>query len=225
MPEYRQIAAAGNQAGSNALRVVFETSPHSDIPHLTAWDNENMNSTVIESLAGTPQNGNKSMVAAKSTSDGHGAAGAGWATDLAQTVGGAETNRLKGTTAYVLLGTTAPVAPFPVHRTFQIAQACCSDSQVGSVGYAPVLAVKVFYTGAPPTVNFDYNQGTDGAPSWTRMTSSPKGTAMPLGVNNTVHATGPDTVAGTGSNNGVLDAVTKPGSGEKWAEEYWVRSL
>lgn len=225
MPEYRQIAAAGNQAGSNALRAVFETADHSDIPQLTAWDNENMNSTLIECLAGTAANGNKSMLAAKSTSDGHGAAGAAWATGLAQTAGGAEANRLKGSTAFVLLGTTPPVSPFPVHRTFQFAQAACADSQVGSIGYQPAVAVKVFYTGAPPTVNFDYNQGTNGAPSWVRMTSSPKTTAMPLGVNNTVHATGPDTTGGVGTNDGILDPVTKPGSGEKWAEEYWVRSL
>lgn len=224
MPEYRQIAAAGNQAGSNALRLRFAGADQSDVPQLTAWDNEQMTTTAIECLVGTAANGNKSMLAARSTSDGHAAAGAGWATGLAQTPGGAAANRLKGAESFVLLGTTPPVAPFPVHRTAQYAQACAADSAVGSIGYQPALAVKMFYTGAPPSVAFEYNEGTDGVPAWVEMTSSAKGTPMAIGVKNTIHATGPDTVGGT-ANDGVLDPVTKPGAGEKWAEEYWVRTL
>ncbi len=224
MPEYKQIAAAGNQAGANALRAKFEVADHSDVPQFTAWDTEQMNSTTIECLVGTAANGAKSMIAAKSTDDGNAAAGAAWATGLAQTAGGAVTNRLKGNASFVLLGTTPPVAPFPKYRTVQYAAACAADSAVGAIGYQPVLAVKVFYTGAPPTVGFEYNEGTEGAPVWVAMTSAPKGTPMALAVKNTVHATGPDTIGGA-ANDGVLDAVTKPGSGEKFAEEYWVRTL
>ncbi len=224
MPEYRQIAAAGNIAGSNALRCKFSGADQSDIPQFTAWDDEQLNTTSAECLAGTAANGNKSFLAAKSTNDGNGAAGAAWATGLAQTPGGAVANRLKGTAAFVLLGTTAPVAPFPVYRTMQFAFGCAADSSPGSVGYQPSLSAKVFYTGAPPTVDFEYNDGSDGSPNWVAMTSSPKGTPLPLGIKNAVHATGPDTVGGT-SDDGVLDPITKPGSGEKFAEEYWVRTL
>jgi hypothetical protein len=39
---------------------------------------------------------------------------------------------------------------------------------------------------------------------------------MAMGVKNTIHATGPGTTTLS------LDPVTKPGSGEKWAEEQWV---
>lgn len=223
--EYVQVQPAGNQDAINAFRAVFEGADQSDIPQLTAWDDHNMTTTVIESLAGTPANSNKSMVLAVSTNDGNGSPGVGWATALAQTEGGAVANRLKGSSSFVLLGTTPPTSPFPKHRTFNYAMAACADSQVGSVGYQPVLAAKVFYTGAAPTVNFDYNDNTEGSPNWVRMTSSAKGVAMPMGIGNTIHATGPDTDGGVGSNDGVLDAVTKPGAGEKFAEEYWVRTL
>lgn len=224
MAEYTQIPAAGNQAAINVMRMVFETADHSDIPQLSAWDDETMTTVASECLAGTTANGLKSLVMAASTNDGNGATGATWATALPQTAGGAVANRLRGNYSFVLLGTAVPVGPFPVYRTWQYAAAVASDSQVGVIGYQPVIACKVFYTGAPPTVHFDYNQGTSGSPSWVRMTSAPKGTAMPMGVANTLHATGPDTVGGT-SNDGALDPVTKPGTGERIAPEFWVRSL
>lgn len=224
MPEYVQVQEAGNKAAANAFRVVFETADHSDIPQLTAWDNENMNTTSIECLAGTPGNGNESMVMAVSTNDGNAAPAEGWATGLVSQSGGAVANRLRGRESFVLLGTTPPMAPFPVHRTFQYAMACAADSHVGSIGYRPAIACKVFYTGAPPVVNFDFNAGTEEDPDWQRMTSQAKGSAMAIGVGNTIHATGPDTVGGD-NNDGVLDPVTKPGAGEKVAEGYWVRTL
>jgi hypothetical protein len=224
MAEYKQIAAAGNIAGSNAFRCVFTVADHSDIPQLTAWDDEDLAATTAECLVGTAANGNKSFLAAKSTSDGHGAAGSTWATGLAQTPGAAEANRLKGIVSYVPLGTTAPVAPFPKNRTFQFAFGCAADSAPGSVGYQPAVAVKCFYTGAPPTVNFEYNEGSDGAPSWVAFLASDKGVPLPVGIKTAILATGPDTAGGT-SDDGVLDPITKPGSGEKFAEEYWIRTL
>ena len=224
MPEYKQVVVAGNIVGANAFRAVFNVADHSDLPQLTAWDNEQMTTTAIECLAGTVLNLGKSMVCARSTNDGNAAAVLGWATALAQSAGGAVANRLRGAQSYVLLGTTPPVAPYPVHRTFQFAFAVEADSTPGSIGYQPAIAVKVFYTGAVPTVNFAYNEGTDGVPVWVAMTSAVKGTAMALAIRNAIHATGPDTVGGA-ADNGVLDPVTKPGSGEAFATEYWVRTL
>lgn len=222
MPEYAQIQAAGNQDTQNAFRAVFTGADQSDVPQLQAWNDHNLNTATQECLIGTPANGSKSFVAAKSTHAG--AAGAAWATGLAQTAGGATANRLKGNESFVVLGAAPPIAPFPVNRPFNMAMLIPSDATPGSLGMQPRLAVKMFYAGAAPTCAFEYNAGTEGSPNWQPLTSSPKGTDMPIGVGNTVHATGPDTVGGT-ANDGVLDPVTRPGSGEKAAEEYWVRTL
>jgi hypothetical protein len=225
MAEYTQVVVAGNIAGTNAFRAVFGGADQSDVPQLQAWDDENVSTTAIQALTGTTENGDESFLCAASTNDGNGDPGVGWATALAGAGGGAAVNRLRGSEDFVLLGTTAPVGPFPIYRTFQFAFGLASDSPTGKVGHEPYLSVKVFYTGAPPTVSFDHNSGTEGAPVWDPMTSQPAGTPNPVDVGTTIHATGPGTVGGVGSNNGVLDPVTKPGSGEKFAEEYWVRSL
>jgi hypothetical protein len=225
MAEYVQVVAAGNQAGVNGFRVAFGGADQSDVPQLQAWDNELGTTTAIQALVGTTENGDESFVCAASTNDGNGDPGAAWATGLASAAGGAAVNRLRGTESMVLLGTTAPVSPFPVYRTLQWAMGLASDSPTGKVGHEPYISVKVFYTGAAPTVDIEYNSGTEGAPVWSPMTSQPGGTPNPVDVATTIHATGPGTVGGVGSNNGVLDPVTKPGSGEKFAEEYWVRSL
>jgi hypothetical protein len=225
MPEYEQVVVAGNQAGVNAFRAAFDTADQSDLPQLQAWDDEQVNAATIEALAGTTENGDKSFLCAASTDDGNADPGAAWATGLAQTAGSAVVNRLKGNDAFVTLGTTIPTSPFPKYRRFQFAFAVTSDAQVGTVGHQPYLAIKVFYTGAAPTVDVEYNAGTEGAPNWKPMVLTLAGVSNPIGVGTTIHATGPATTGGVGSNNGVLDAVTKPGSGEKFAEEYWVRSL
>lgn len=225
MPEYEQVEVAGNQAGINAFRCVFDGADQSDIPQLQAWDDEQVNAATIEALAGTAENSDRSFLCAASTDDGNGDPGAAWATGLAPVAGAAAVNRLKGNENYVALGTTVPVAPFPKYRKFQFAFAVTSDAQVGTVGHQPYMSVKVFYTGAPPTVGVEYNAGTEGAPNWKPMVLTQAGTANPITVGTCIHATGPGTTGGVGSNNGVLDPVTKPGSGEKFAEEYWVRSL
>jgi hypothetical protein len=50
------------------------------------------------------------------------------------------------------------------------------------------------------------------------MTKEVKGTPMAIGVKNTIHATGPATTTTA------LDPVTKPGSGEGFADEQWVQT-
>lgn len=223
MSEYVQISGAGNQNTQNVLRVVFSGADQSDIPQLQAWADFNLNTTNIEALQGTPVNGERSMLVAKSTHAGP--SGVDWPVGLAQTPGGAVANRLRGNDAFVLLGTSAPVAPFPVARTFNMALLVPADASPGGVGFQPVVAVKVFYAGAPPTIEFECNEGSDGSPVWRPLTSSPQGVNMPIAANNGLLFTGPNTVPGTGSNNGSIDPITKPGSGEKVAEEVWVRSL
>lgn len=215
MPTYEQVLNAGNIDGQNVFRVRFATNPCSDIPQLQAWDDFNANSVIGEQLAGTPGNGNKPLVAAKHTTGGP--SGAAWVPASA-TPGGATTNRLKGGESFCLLGATPPAAN--EDRTFQLALGCAADSAQGTSGHLPILLVKTFYAGAPPDVSFWYNNasggGTEVTPAWVQMTSEDQGVSMPIGVKNTIHATGPATTTSA------LDPVTKPGSGEKWAEEQWI---
>jgi hypothetical protein len=215
MPTYEQVANAGNLAGQNVYRVVFGGAACSDVPQLQAWDDYQMTTTVSESLAGTSVNALKSLVAAAHTSAV--ATAGGWATGLAVTAGGAETNRLKGNASFCLLGSTAPA--LDEARRFQLAFGCASDSVPGASGHQPVLGLKTFYAGAAPVPVFAYNSGTEGTPVWVAMTAGVKGTPMAMGVKNTIHATGPGTTTSS------LDPVTKPGSGEKWAEESWIMTV
>lgn len=211
MPTYEQVTGAGNVEAQNVYRLLFASAPCSDVPQLQAWDDHQMASTASESLAGTVANGHVSLVAAADTSDGPVADG--WV-PASPAAGGALANRLRGTESFCLLGATAPGADEA--RTFQLAFGVAADSVPGAAGHQPVIAVKIFYAGAPPVPVFAYNVGSDGVPSWEAMSSSPKGTAMAMGVKNTIHATGP------ASTTLALDPVTKPGSGEKWAEGQWV---
>jgi hypothetical protein len=213
MPTYERVANAGDVAGQNVYKVRFAGAPCSDVPQLQAWDDHLMTTTLVESLAGTVANGNKSLVAAASTSAG--ATGVNWVPGTAAP-GGALTNRLRGNDSFCFLGSTAPAAD--EERRFQLAFGCASDSVPGASGHQPVLGVKVFYAGAPPTPQFSYNAGTEGVPVWTAMTSGVKGTAMAMGVRNTIHATG---VSGASPSTSIAPVI-KLGSGEKWAEEQWV---
>jgi hypothetical protein len=211
MPVYEQVANAGNVAGQNVYRVRFGGSPCSDVPQLQAWDDYQMSATASESLAGTAGNGFRSLVAAAHTTGGP--VPEPWV-PAAATPGGDVVNRLRGTDSFCLLGASAPAAD--ESRTFQLAFGVAQDSAPGTAGHQPVIAVKVFYAGAPPVVGFDYNVGTDMSPTWEAMTSGVKGVPMAMGVRNTIHATGPGTTTTS------LDPVTKPGAGEKWAEGQWV---
>ena len=214
MPTYERVANAGDVAGQNVYKVRFAGAPCSDVPQIQAWDDHTMSTVVSESLAGTSGidgNGGKSLVAAAHTT------GTPTITPwvpASAVAGGALANRLRGNDSFCLLGATAPATD--EERKFQLAFGCASNSVPGASGHQPVLGVKVFYAGAPPTPQFSYNAGTEGVPVWTAMTSGVKGSAMAMGVRNTIHATGP------GSTPLSLDPVTKPGSGEKWAEEQWV---
>lgn len=216
MSTHVRVPGAGNQNRQFAFRCAFSGADQSDIPQLQAWDDFTCATTVSESLTGTPGNSSKSMIAVKSTHTGP--AGVNWATGLAQTPGGAVTNRLKGTAAFVLLGADAPVAPYPAHRNFQLAVMVPDDASPGSAGMQPVLAVKMFYAGAAPDVTFEYNTGDDVTPVWAALTSSPKGTPMAISVANGILPTGVGSVSGT------MNPIVRPGSGEKAAEEYWIRT-
>lgn len=241
MPVYEQVVddtllgpgAAGNVDGKHVYKIVFGTNGCSDMPQLQAWDDYHCNSTTIESLAGTTLNGGKSQIGAAHTTNIN--TGGPWLPTTASAGGGVmqdpnavgtshRANRLRGAESYLLLGDVGDDPPLAdTARLFQLAFAAHSDNVVGSAGHMPVLAVKTFYAGAAPVVGFHYNNAADDTLTgvgavWIAMTSADKGSSMAVGVKNTIHATGPDTTVSS------LDPVTKPGSGEKCAEEQWIQT-
>lgn len=240
MPTYEQVVvaggggAAGNLDGRNVYKIVFGTNPCSDLPQLQAWDDYNMNTVAIETLAGTVNNGEKPQVAAAHTTNIK--TGGAWVPATASAGGGEmqdpnavgtphRANRLRGSESYLLLGDAGDSAPAAdEERFFQLAFGAHDDSSSGVAGHQPVLAVKTFYAGAPPDVSFWYNRGQDDLAAtqvnadWVQMTSEAKGAAMAQGIRNTILATGP------GTTTVALDPVTKPGSGEKFAEQQWIQT-
>lgn len=237
MPTYEQVVsggagAAGDVDGRNVYKVRFATNPCSDQPQLQAWDDYNMNTTTMESLVGTSNNGLEPLVAAAHTTNIRtggawvpaGAAAGEGAMQDPNTVGTAHrANRLRGNDSWLgLYDAGDPVPAADEERYFQYAMGAADDSATGTAGHVPVLGVKAFYSGAPPVIVFFYNRGEDDLAGtevnadWIQMTSEEKGVAMSQGIQNTIHATGPGTTVSA------LDPVTKPGSGEKWAEEQWI---
>lgn len=214
MATYAQIFLAGNIAGQNVFSIRL-SSDGSDVPRVTAWDDYNMNTTAKESLAGTAGNGNVSSVCVSETVSGP--TMDGWATGLAMTPGGASQNRVKGNYSWVNLGTTPPIAD--ERRTFQMAVEVAHDFTPGTSGHDIVLGFMVFYTTpTPPTVIFEVNtNNSEGSPTWTQVNLQSKGNAALPPLPNTVYATGPDSTVSS------LDPVTKPETGVKFAEEYWIQ--
>ena len=240
MPTFEQVVipggggGAGDADGRNVYKVRFGTNASSDQPQLQAWDDENMNSVAGETLQGTANNGNIPQLAAAHTTNirtggawvpASASAGEGVMQDP-NTVGTSHrVNRLRGAESYLSLYDVGDGAPgVDEERYFQFAALVHDDSASGTAGHLPVLAVKTFYAGAPPVVDFYYNRGEDDLAAtevnadWIQMTSEAKGTPMAIGVLNTIHHAGP------GTTTLALDAVTKPGSGEKAAEEQWIQT-
>lgn len=238
MPTYEQVVDplgagdAGDLNGRNVYKIRFDTEPCSDQPQLQAWDDFNMNTTVSESLVGTANNGGESLMAAAHTTNirtggawapASGNAGDGLMQDPNAVGTTHRANRLRGGEQFLSLGDVGDANPVAgEERFFQLAFGVSDDSTPGTSGHLPVLGVKTFYAGAAPDVLWFYNRGEDDLfasevnSDWIAMTSEAKGTSMPIGVQNTIHATGPATTTTA------LDPVTKPGSGEKWAEEQWI---
>lgn len=214
---------AANVDSRNVFKARFTTNPCSDVPHLQAWDDFNLNSTLQQILAGFTANGNQSLVAAISTDAA--SSGADWAKlnqAGAQVAGGALMNRLRGEESFVVLGVAAPIVN--EERRFNLIMGCHQDSAIGVSGNTPAFAIKTFYAGAPPGVEFYYNSGNDdlgaGAGAvWNLMTSADKGVSMAIGVNNAIYAAD----ASGASPATALSPVTKPGVDEKFAPEHWVQ--
>lgn len=159
-----------NSTARNVFGVLFSQALSSLIKY-EAYDNDQTfpavdtvtttNNTV---LAGTAGNSNKSMVCLVDTTNA--APVSAWKPASA-TAGEANPNRLKGTTSYVeqdgsVLGSGG-------RATYNMVIEIPSDTQTSdSMGFD--LLVRYTYTGTAPTVTFQFNEGTEGTPSWTSLT-------------------------------------------------------
>lgn len=240
MPTYERVVdpagsgSAGDEDGRNVYKIRFATNGCSDQPQLQAWDDEGLDTVTSETLQGTVGGGNQPQIAAAHTTNirtggpwvpASSSAGEGVMQDPNGVGTSHRANRLRGSESYLSLGDAADAPPAAdEERYFQLAALVHDDSSVGTAGHLPVLSVKAFYAGAPPVVSFWYNRGEDNRQptevnaDWVEMTSSDKGTPMAIGVLNTINFTG------SGSTSGSLVSVTKPGSGEKAAEEQWIQT-
>lgn len=240
MPTYEQVVneagtgRAGDANGRNVYKVRLGTNQCSDQPQLQAWDDYQMTTAAIEMLVGTTNNGDESLIAAAHTTNIR--TGGAWVPAAGTAGGGAmqdpnavgtshRANRLRGNEQYLELADTGDAAPVAdEERYFQLAGLVADDVGTGTSGHQPVLAVKAFYAGAAPDIDFFYNSGEDDVAGtevnavWVQMTSEAKGTTMAIGVGNTIHFTGAATTTSA------LDSVTKPGSGESAADEQWVQT-
>jgi len=173
---------------------------------LESWDDSTFLTTVKEQFAGTGVNGNIPYVSAVATTQG--APSSNWK-PASRTAGGAVANRLKGTTNFVNLSTGIPGAGGSV--TWNLDFEIPSDAAVPSTSTFGVLAVRYAYSGAAPTLTFQFNDvsagGTDGAPVFTNIT--------PGGAGNFIRP------ADAGSTSASV-VVTKPTSGVLSAAMIWV---
>lgn len=202
-----KVTGAGNASSAqNVFRVVFSQAL-SGSPTLEAWDDSTFSTTNKEMFAGTAVNGNKPFLSAVGTTDA--APITNWK-PASPTAGGATINRLKGLTNYVTLSVAAPGVGGAVR--FNLCWELPSDASVPSTNTLNgVLAIRFSYSGATPTLTWQFNDnvagGTEGAPVWTSITPGAAGNFVKPADAGSVIAT---------------LAVTKPTSGTLDAAEVWV---
>jgi len=190
----------------NVLRIYFANYGTSTAPILTAWDDNNFNTTDNEVLAGTSATSNTSWIKAVETTSG--APGASWTGSTVSLANGSNPvggpNCLKGNTYYVPCASTASANSA---KLFNIVWYVPSDASAGTTGHSCVLTIRYCYVNEP-TVTWHLNTGTEGSPAWTEITDV-----------DSIYVTGPDS---TSTN---ADPVTAPASGAKIAEELWFGSV
>lgn len=199
------VGAGNNSSAVNCFQVSFSQAL-SAAPTLEAWDDSTFSTTTKEWTAGTAGNGNIPYVSAVATTQG--APVSAWK-PASPVAGGAVINRLKGTTNFVILSTSIPGAGGTVK--FNINFEIPSDASVPSTNSFGVFAVRYSYSGATPSLTFQFNDssagGTDGAPQFTNITPGAAGNFI----------RGADVGVSSGS---VI--LTKPTSSVVDAGEIWV---
>lgn len=171
-------AKATGYGNNSTARYVFKltfSTALSAAPKYEAYDGATFpatgsaTTTTNEVFAGTAGNSNKPMLSLVDTSSG--APSSNWKPSSA-TAGSANPNRMKGTTNYVT-ATSTPGAGGAI--TWNEVLEVPSDAAPGSTGQAHDLLVRYSYTGSAPSLTWAFNEGSEGSPSWTTMTSSTHG--------------------------------------------------
>jgi hypothetical protein len=169
------VANAGNNSSAqNVFRVVFSQALSAS-PSLEAWDDSTFSSNTKEMFTGTAGNGGIPYVSAVATTD---TAPTPLWKPVAPVGGGAVANRLKGTTNFVTLTTTIPGVGAAVR--FNLDWEISFDTTVPSTTTCNgVLAVRYSYSGAAPTLTWQFNDvsagGTESSPQWTGITPGAAG--------------------------------------------------
>lgn len=172
-----QVTGAGNNDTQNVFKILF-TRALSSAPTYEAYDNSDTfpavdpegSTTDKEIFTGTTGNDNKPMLSLVDTTDE--SPGENWMPASAS-VGSANPNRLKGQVNYV----TSPVTPAASGEIlFNMVGEFPSDASVpstSSMNY--LLQIRYTYTGDAPGLEYYFNSGTEGTPSWTSWTPSSHG--------------------------------------------------
>lgn len=201
-----QVVGGGNNSSAvNPFTCTFSQAL-SAIPTLESWDDNTFSTTTKEQFTGTATNTNIPYVSAVATTNG--APASNWK-PTSPAAGGAVANRLKGTTNFVNLSTGIPGAGGTVK--WNLDYEIPTDATVPSTNTFGVLAVRFAFSGATPTLTFQFNDlsagGTDGAPQFTSIT--------PGAAGNFIRG------ADAGS-TGASVLMTKPTSGVASMPQIWV---
>lgn len=195
--------------GQNAAKEVFKisfTEDLSQIPELHAWDTFTLDTVSNKVFTGTTVNGDVPMIGAIGLTV---APGASWYP--ASPVAGAAVDSaslLIGNTGFCLLSSGAPVAG-DVFFNFDFS---FPDDVLPGDTMSFVLVFLHIFTGATPVITWAANEGTEGTPIYTALTTQPGGSSGSATVIR------PSDTGGTG----VGDTVTIPTSGEIFPDEIFV---
>jgi len=167
------VAGAGNNSSAqNVYRVVFSQTLSAN-PTLESWDDSTFSTTAREQFTGTTGNGHIPYLSGIATTDS--APVSAW--KPAVVAGGAVANRLQGLASFVNLSTIIPVAGGAVR--FNLNFEIPFDATVPATNTFGVLAVRFSFSGATPTLTWQFNDvsagGTEGAPQWTNITPGAAG--------------------------------------------------
>jgi hypothetical protein len=164
-----------NSVARNVFKLTFSTDL-SSAPIYEAYNGGTFpavgstTNTTNTVFAGTAGNSNKPMLSLIDTSSG--APTSNWK-PASVSVGSANPNRMLGTTNYVTATATPTGGPGGAITWNEVLEVP-SDATTSST-MAHDLLIRYTYTGAAPTLTWAFNEGTEGAPTWTTLTPGTHG--------------------------------------------------
>jgi len=169
------VGYGNNSTARNVFGVLTSEDLSSPIKYY-CYDNDQEFPTVdtVETvanvvLAGTSGNSNKSMVCLVDTTNA--APTSDWKPSSAS-AGEENPNRMKGTTNYV--EQDGSILSASGRATFNMVVEVPSDAATtDAMGFD--LKIVFSYTGSAPTITFQVNEGTEGTPTWTSLTTGTHG--------------------------------------------------